>query len=251
MQNERSKTEIIGFKKQVDFEVVKSEHVLTFNKTNRFKSEIVDWALNCDLIEEKCDFADHFKTIDDKYLSYLGEKNTHKESQIFFDPIDSKNKVYEVLAKIKQKKEASRRNCKSYLDDQFDVIVGNMISANSYYEKSIIKSNQETQISFPMPKIELNVKKKQSVNDENFLRAAREANQKARVETFNLIKSGKVRMVPGNLKHNVAIERVLLKDLLKLSKERYSLQKESEVLKSNFIASQAKKGIPVKFKKYF
>ena len=100
-----------------------------------------------------------------------------------------------------------------------------------------------------MPKIDFKLMKKESVNDENFKRAAREANQKARVETFNLIKSGQVRMVPGNLKHNVAIERVLFKDLFKLSKERYSIQKESDMLKSSFIASQAKKGIPVKFQR--
>ena len=81
------------------------------------------------------------------------------------------------------------------------------------------------------------------INEEDFKRAAREANEKARIETYTLLKSGKVRMVPGNLKHNVALERVFFKDLIKLSRERYSTKKETDWLKNNFLISQAKKGI--------
>lgn len=54
--------------------------------------------------------------------------------------------------------------------------------------------------------------------------------------------------MPGTIQKNITIERVLFKDLLKLSKQRFASQKDTEFQKRGFTANQAKKGIFLKNK---
>lgn len=196
------------------------EAIICNGKKIQRKVEIQSWALNNEIIEKKTDNLTNFEQLDDKYLtkSLTEKERIEKEEQ--------KQKIVEVLRQIKNRKEKKRKMSKE--TEAFDCLMCNIMRANSEYKEKL--------------KIEIKTKQKKADNILPHINKEPKS-MYHKLETFKNINSGYARLIPGALKHNVTIERVLFKDLLKLSKDRYASKKEIDIDKRGFLFNQSKKGI--------
>lgn len=196
--------------------------------TLRSSSEIENWVLKSNFIESKIenDILGGASLADFEY----DPNNLYREEEFN----KKRLKVLKVLREVKLKKLSRMKNKSENETSGFDNLMWNLMSANF---KSF-NCNCEKEKYASMTKIE-QIKFKKDERKKSDIDFGKEQ----RLEKLRSLNSGHARLMPGNLPQNITMERILFKDLFKLSKQRFSHKKDTDLLKKDFFRSQVKKGL--------
>lgn len=209
----------------------------------KINNEVTRWALG---YQYEADLnVDSDDSLDDSYLDELGGMyKTREEFQEAQEKkkakmSESRNKVRELLANLRRRsltRSVELKKINPYFNKNNNLIQCTILENNPSESKIdlfnlIQSSNFETGLG----------------NSEEEVEETEEMKAKKDKKISKPLNNKISRAVPGIVQQNITIERVLYKDLLKLSKQRYIVKQGMEFKEKQFLDKQEKKGLAATF----